>query len=128
MVGYWALDFYLINKMIKAIIKYHILLLLLFTSFCKISGQTQSVAETVYIMIEIKGLACPYCAYGMEKELKKISGVDNVTILLKKGQAYISTPILQKPTKPDLKKIIIKAGFTPGKIEYKTTPFKIEGL
>jgi len=58
----------------------------------------------VYIKIEIKGMACLYCAFGMEKELKKVAGVYSVDIELKEGLAYISTPIHQKPTKENLKK------------------------
>ncbi len=86
------------------------------------SGQTAQ--DRVFIKIEIKGLACPYCAFGMEKELKKISGVDSVDIELKEGLAYISTPLAQKPTEEALKKIIEEAGFTPGFITYSEHEFE----
>lgn len=86
--------------------------------------QDTSKIERIYIKIEIKGLACPYCAYGMEKELLKVAGVDNVDIELKEGMAYISTPISQKPTREDLKKIIEDAGFTGGEIEYSNNVFE----
>ena len=93
-------------------------------STTSIQGQTAtSSAERVFIKIEIKGLACPYCAFGMEKELKKVSGVDKVDIELKTGLAYISTPIAQKPSPESLKKIIKDAGFTPGDIAYSQKPF-----
>lgn len=82
-----------------------------------------SIDERVYIKIEIKGLACPYCAYGMEKELLKVAGVDKVDIELKEGLAYISTPVAQKPTKENLSQIITEAGFTAGAIEFQETPF-----
>lgn len=55
---------------------------------------------------EIKGMPCPYDAFGMEKELRQVTVVDKVEIELKKGLAYISTPISQKPTKESLEKII----------------------
>jgi len=87
-------------------------------------AQSETSKERVYIKIEVKGMACPYCAYGMEKELKNISGVDKVTIELKEGFAYISTPNQQKPSKESLEKIINDAGFTFGLIEYKESPFK----
>ena len=60
----------------------------------------------------------------MEKELKKIAGVDKVEIELKKGLAYISTPIEQKPTRENLENIIKNAGFTPGNITFLDTPFR----
>lgn len=108
-------------------IKKSILSLLILTLglFFSTSGnaQTQNEQERIYIKIEIKGLACPYCAFGMEKELKKVAGVDNVDIELKTGLAYISTPIEQKPIAEDLEKIITDSGFTAGEIEFSGKPF-----
>ena len=90
------------------------------------TANTEQGGERIYMKIEIKGLACPYCAYGMEKELKKVSGVDKVDIELKTGLAYISTPIAQKPSAESLKKIIVDSGFTAGEIVYQSEPFKEE--
>lgn len=104
---------------------FSILLLFLLISSSTMA-QTQTTEERVYIKIEIKGMACPYCAFGMEKELKKIAGVDNVEIELKEGLAYISTPIDQEPTKESLEKIIVDGGFTVGEIEFRDKPFHIE--
>jgi len=93
-------------------------------------GQTtvkaQSKTDHVYIKIEVNGMACPYCAYGMEKELKKVSGIDDVKIQLKEGLAYISTLKKQKPLKESLALIVTNAGFTPGKIEYSYKPFVVK--
>jgi len=100
------------------------LLSLLFST--PLIAQVETAQEMVYIKIEIKGMACPFCAFGMEKELKKVAGVDKVEIVLKKGLAYISTPISQKPMKKILEKIIINGGFSVGKIEFSETPFIIE--
>jgi len=71
-------------------------------------------------------MACPFCSYGMEKKLIKISGVDSVQIDFKTGLAYFSTPIKQKPTKEELSKIITNAGFTVGEIQFSSEPFKAE--
>ncbi|PHS64035.1 MAG: hypothetical protein COB12_08605 [Flavobacterium sp.] len=100
-----------------------ILVLFLFVNI-NMFAQSEALEERSYIKIEIKGMACPYCAYGMEKELKNISGVENVEIELKEGLAFISTPIKQKPSKESLEKIIEDAGFTVGKIEFNEIPFK----
>lgn len=111
----------LCNK--TAVIGFSIFLLcFLFSS--SVDAQEKTALVQTYIKIEIKGLACPYCAFGMEKKLKKVVGVDNVEIELKEGLAYISTPTHQKPTKEALKKIILEGGFTVGKIEFSNTPFK----
>jgi len=87
------------------------------------SAQIAKTQNRVFIQIEVLGMACPYCAFGMEKELKKVAGVEKVEIELKEGLAFISTPLLQKPTAESLEKIITNAGFTAGKIEFSNTPF-----
>ena len=101
-------------------------LLICFMFSTTIKAETKTDQERVYIKIEIKGMACLYCAFGMEKELKKVAGVENVEIELKEGLAYISTPINKKPSKESLEKIIVDGGFTVGKIEFSDKPFKIK--
>jgi len=99
---------------------------LLFGQIKTVKGQSKAKADHIYIKMEVNGMACPYCAYGMEKELKKVSGVDDVKIKLKEGLAYISTLKKQEPLKENLALIIKNAGFTPGKIEYSNKPFAIK--
>ena len=100
------------------------ILLLCFLYTAEVNAQTISTQQRVYIKIGIKGMACPYCAFGMEKELKKVVGVENVDIELKEGLAYISLPTEQKPTKESLEKIIVEAGFTVDEIVFSDKPFK----
>ena len=95
-------------------------------SFSNAKAQSANTPEKVFIKIEIKGLACPYCAYGMEKALKKVAGIDKVDIELKTGLAYMSTPIAQKPTAESLEKIIVDGGFSVGDIEFSHQPFQKE--
>ncbi len=97
---------------------------LLFGQVVTVKAQSQS--DRVYVKIEINGMVCSNCAYGMEKELKKVAGVEEVKIQLKKGMAYIATPKKQKPLKEELALIVTNAGFTPGKIEYSNKPFIIK--
>jgi len=103
-----------------------ILAALLFGQIATVKAQSKTKTDHVYIKMEVNGMACPYCAYGMEKELKKVSGVDSVKIQLKEGLAYISTLKKQEPLKENLALIIKNAGFTPGKIEYSNKPFVIK--
>lgn len=87
-----------------------------------INAQNSS-QELTYVKVEVKGLACPFCAYGLEKKLKQVEGVDKVEIDIKEGFAYIATLTDQKPTKVVLEKIITDSGFTVGNIEYGDKPF-----
>ena len=91
-----------------------------------IYGQKQNRAqeERIYIKLEIKGLACPFCAGGMAKDLEEIAGVDKVDLSFEEGIAYLSTPVAQKPTKEELFQIVLKAGFTPGEITFSEKPFE----
>ncbi len=103
-------------------------LAILILTFCfsiSANAQTDNEQKRIYVKIEIKGMACPFCAFGMEKNLKKVADVEKVEIELKAGLAYISTPINQKPTKKSIEKVILDAGFTVGKIEYSSKPFAI---
>ena len=74
--------------------------------------------------IEIKGMACPFCAGGMARELEKIAGVEDVDLSFEDGIAYLSTPIEQKPSKEDLIRIVEDAGFNVGEITYQHKPFE----
>jgi len=103
-----------------------VLFMMLFFSFSteiKAQNSDKQQQEYIYVKAEIKGMACPYCAFGMEKKLKEISGVNNVEIELEEGLAYISTLKEQKPSKESIQNIILNAGFTVGKIQYSDTPF-----
>ncbi len=102
------------------------ILIVLFAQSTFVNAQNQVDEEKVYIKIEVNGMACAYCAFGMEKELKKVAGVDDVVIELKEGLAFISTPIDQKPEKENLSLIIQNAGFTPGEIVFSDQPFEIK--
>ncbi len=43
-----------------------------------------SAAQTQY-QLRVDGLACPFCAYGIEKELKRTNGVESLEIDINAG-------------------------------------------
>lgn len=45
--------------------------------FSALAVSAQEVSQPTY-KIQVDGLACPYCAYGLEKSLTKISGVEGI--------------------------------------------------
>ncbi len=72
---------------------------------------THAVAPRVEIRVD--GLACPFCAFGIEKNLKKITGVASVQSNIKDGKAIVE---LKPGTAPDpaaFAKAVNRAGFTP---------------
>ncbi|HQU16270.1 MAG: hypothetical protein B7Z66_00150 [Chromatiales bacterium 21-64-14] len=62
--------------------------------------------------IHVEGLACPFCAYGIEKKLSQIPGVDGVRTDIK---SEIVTVTMQKDRvlrEPAARKAVRDAGFT----------------
>lgn len=46
-------------------------------------------AATQY-RLGIDGLACPFCAYGIEKKLSSIDGVKDIEVDIKKGEVIVT--------------------------------------
>ncbi len=70
--------------------------------------------------IQVKGMSCPFCVYGVEKSLKRLPGVDSASVDLKQSRARI---VMQPDQEPDLERIrqaITDAGFTPGEVSAGT--------
>lgn len=48
-----------------------------------------AVAAQPRYQIEVAGLACPFCAYGIEKKLRAIEGVERVETNIKEGTVVV---------------------------------------
>lgn len=62
--------------------------------------------------LRVDGLACPFCAYGIEKKLIKTEGVESVTFDFEKGLVKVNTKTGVVLTEDRLKQLINDAGFT----------------
>lgn len=78
------------------------------------------LADTTYSM-RVDGLACPYCAYGIEKKLKQIEGVDaeSIDVDLKAGVVRVTTADEVELTEERMKRLFNDAGFTYRGMERK---------
>ncbi len=72
------------------------------------------------VRVNVKGLACPFCAYNIEKRVKTLDGVDRkapFNVSLERGEASFTW----KPSVPFgptvVNKQVKRAGFTPGTID-----------
>lgn len=97
---------------------YIITALLIFTSF--IMANIIAAEETEKISIRVDGLSCPFCAYGLEKNLKKLEGVEKVDIKVNQGLAEITLKPGKKLEEKALREAVKKAGFTPREIKRET--------
>ncbi len=74
-------------------------------------SQVALAAGTEYVM-RVDGLACPYCAYGVEKKLKAIDGVQKVKVDLDKGLVTVDVKEGTELTDAQMQKLFKDAGFT----------------
>ncbi len=42
------------------------------------------------VTVTVEGLACPFCAYGIEKKLKRVEGVKSIDVQMEKGVVIIT--------------------------------------
>lgn len=62
--------------------------------------------------LSVDGLACPFCAYGIEKQLRRIEGVQTVDVDLKQGQVIVTTAEGHVLTEAQARRAAEDAGFT----------------
>ena len=60
----------------------------------------------------VKGVACPYCAFGVEKRLNKIDGVEDVVVDIGDSVVRVSMAEGTNLTEPKARKAVEEAGFT----------------
>ncbi len=68
-------------------------------------------AETTVYSIRVDGLACPYCAYGIEKKLNELQGVKFIDMNLDTGVVTVETYDV-KLEEAQLKQLFQDSGFT----------------
>ncbi len=84
------------------------------------SGMT--VAAGTQYDLRVDGLACPFCAYGIEKKLKKTRGVTSVEIDLERGVVVVKAGEGAKLNEARLKQLVKDAGFTLRSMTEKPLP------
>ncbi|NIA29913.1 MAG: hypothetical protein GWP06_08400 [Actinobacteria bacterium] len=93
-----------------------ILVILISTFILQAGSFTTAIAQVKQVRIKVNGLACPFCAYGLEKKLKKLDGVGKINISLNKGLATLDSKADQSIEFKNLKKIVKAAGFSATEI------------
>lgn len=74
-------------------------------------GAAPFAAEQTY-QLRVDGLACPYCAYGIEKAFMERDGVEHVGIDFQQGQVIVHTERNVEFSEKQLRTIVNDAGFT----------------
>ncbi|MBO6829451.1 MAG: cation transporter [Muricauda sp.] len=76
-----------------------------------VSGQITKVDQEVY------GMDCAPCAYGLERGLKKMDGLQEVRVSLNDGKAYLGLADENKLTLRSIQEEVKKNGFSAKKAE-----------
>lgn len=71
-----------------------------------------ALADGTRYQMRVDGLACPYCAYGIEKNLKKIDGVEKIDIDLNNGMVTVNVAAGVTLTDAQMAGLFTDAGFT----------------
>lgn len=71
-----------------------------------------ALAEIKEVKIGIDGLSCPFCVWGLKKQMKKIEGIEKLDINLKKSVATITPKEKVLLDIKDYKDAVKKAGFS----------------
>ncbi|TDJ19699.1 MAG: copper chaperone, partial [Gammaproteobacteria bacterium] len=62
--------------------------------------------------LAVDGLACPFCAYGVEKKLSAIEGVESVETDVKSGQVVVTLTAGKTLSEEVARQAVKDAGFT----------------
>ncbi len=69
------------------------------------------------VEITVEGMACPFCAYGIEKRLRTVDGVGSIDVDIEGGEATIHAAEGASIALGEIPGAVRSAGFTPGAME-----------
>ncbi len=81
-------------------------------------AQAQNKIENPDVTIAVDGLACPFCAYGLEKKLKKLDGVQALNVQMEEGQVQMKLKEGATVTEEQISEAVADAGFTVREITF----------
>ena len=102
----------------KLIIKISVIILAL--------GFSASLAQSDEVKVRVDGLSCPFCAYGLEKKLNELDGVDSIFIDFEEGLVLMQVIDSQNISEEEIRTKIEEAGFTPREIVFSKKNEKLD--
>jgi len=69
-------------------------------------------AQSHEYQLGVDGLACPFCAYGIEKQLQKLDGVQSVEVDIAKGHVVVTMQDDRQLQREQAEQAVKKAGFS----------------
>ena len=81
-------------------------------------GISSTLAQSREVKVRVDGLSCPFCAYGLEKKLNDLDGVDSIFIDFEEGLVLMQVKDLENISEEEIRTKIEEAGFTPREIVF----------
>ena len=81
-------------------------------------GISSTLAQSSEVKVRVDGLSCPFCAYGLEKKLNDLDGVDSIFIDFEEGLVLMQVTDLENISEEEIRTKIEEAGFTPREIVF----------
>ncbi len=86
-----------------------------------VSKSVVAFAQVEEVGIKLDGLACAFCAYGLEKKLKGLKGVEKLEILVDEGTAKVTARKKETLSVEGIEKAVRDGGYTPREISLTVT-------
>lgn len=81
-------------------------------AICLLAWSLTAVAAGTQYVMRVDGLACPFCAYGIEKKLQAIDGVEHIDVDLDRGLVTVDVRQGVELGEPQMTRLFRDAGFT----------------
>lgn len=89
----------------------------------QLNAQSKTMDE---FTVQVNGLGCPFCAYGLEKKFKEFKGIKKVTIEMETGMMDFEYPTDKQLTIEQVENQVEKAGYTPVSVSIKRANGEVE--
>ncbi|KAA3616807.1 MAG: copper chaperone [Calditrichaeota bacterium] len=111
-------------------LKYNYIYLFLLISIVNVSvlaeDKNNDIIKGEKIHIEVDGLSCPFCAYGLEKKLKALDSIDTLDININEGLIKIFLKKDKQISKTEIREKVAEAGFTFRKLVVDGKEYEIK--
>ena len=86
----------------------------------------QAQKERDVFMVQVDGLGCPFCAYGLEKKFMEFKGIKDVKIDIETGDFSFTYPTEKQLSMADVEQQVEKAGYTPITLKIERADGQVE--
>jgi len=89
----------------------------------QLNAQSKTMDE---FTVQVDGLGCPFCAYGLEKKFKELKGIKKVKIEMETGVMDFEYPMDKQLSIDQVEKRVEKAGYTPVSVSITRASGEVE--